>query len=597
MAEENKEEILHLMRHSLAHVMAQAVAELFPGVKFGIGPAIDNGFYYDFDLEHHFTPEDLPKIEKKMKHIIAQAQKFERVELPRAEALKHFAGKGEKYKVELINDLPEGSVISIYRNGPFEDLCKGPHVEHTGKLKAYKLTSIAGAYWRGSEKNPMLQRIYAVAFETPAELDAYLKQQEEAARRDHRKIGKQMEIFTFDDDIGPGLPLWLPNGGVMIEELERLAKETEAAGGYDRVKTPHICKESLYQKSGHLAHYMESMFPAMEIDGQKYYLKPMNCPHHHKIYGAKPRSYRDLPVRLAEYGTCYRYEQSGELFGLMRVRSMQMNDAHIYCTPEQFAEEFMAVCRMYLGYFKIFGIEKYVMRFSTHSAEGLGKKYVDNPVFWADTEKMVREALVSGGVPFKEIPNEAAFYGPKIDVQVWSAIGKEFSLATNQVDFAVPGRFGLTYKDSAGEEKTPLCIHRAPLGTHERFIGFLIEHFAGNFPLWLAPVQMKVINITGDEAGYAGEITAKLKAAGRRVSSDLGHDTLNAKVRAAAMEKIPYLLVVGQKEREAGTVTLRLRGNKSVFGVNLEEFIQKTSQEAQTRALTSPYNVAEAAPT
>ena len=333
MSEENKEELLHKMRHSLAHVLAQAVGQLFTGVKYGIGPAIENGFYYDFDLEHHFTPEDLPLIEKKMKHILGQAQKFERTELPRAEALKHFAEKGEKYKVELINDLPEGSVISIYKNGPFEDLCKGPHVEHTGKLKAFKLTSIAGAYWRGSEKNPMLQRIYAVAFETQDELLAYVKQQEEAARRDHRKIGKQLEIFTFDDYIGPGLPLWLPNGAMMIEELERLAKETEAAGGYVRVKTPHICKDTIYHKSGHLPYYADSMFPAMEIDGQKYYLKPMNCPHHHKIFGTKPHSYRDMPVRMAEYGTCYRYEQSGELFGLMRVRSMQMNDAHIYCTP------------------------------------------------------------------------------------------------------------------------------------------------------------------------------------------------------------------------------------------------------------------------
>ncbi|MDD5208193.1 MAG: threonine--tRNA ligase [Elusimicrobiales bacterium] len=589
MAEENKEELLHKMRHSLAHVMAQAVGQLFPGVKYGIGPAIENGFYYDFDLEHHFTPEDLPLIEKKMKHILGQAQKFERVELPRAEALKHFAEKGEKYKVELINDLPEGSVISIYKNGPFEDLCKGPHVEHTGKLKAFKLTSIAGAYWRGSEKNPMLQRIYAVAFETQDELVAYVKQQEEAAKRDHRKIGKQLEIFTFDDDIGPGLPLWLPNGAVMIEELERLAKETEAAGGYVRVKTPHICKDTLYHKSGHLPYYAESMFPAMEIDGQKYYLKPMNCPHHHKIFGSKPRSYRDMPVRMAEYGTCYRYEQSGELFGLMRVRSMQMNDAHIYCTPEQFQEEFLAVCNMYLGYFKIFGIEKYIMRYSTHGAEGLGKKYVDNPEMWATTEKMVRTALDEGKLAYKEIPNEAAFYGPKIDVQVWSAIGKEFTLATNQVDFAVPGRFGLTYKDSSNEEKTPLCIHRAPLGTHERFIGFLIEHFAGNFPLWLSPLQVKVLNITEDAEGYAKEVTAKLKAAGLRVEADLRHETINAKVREAAMHKHPYLVVVGLKEKEAGNITLRLRGNKSVFGVSLEEFISKAKTEADTRALNSSY--------
>ena len=590
MSAENKEELLQIMRHSLAHVMAQAVVELFPGVKLAIGPSIENGFYYDFDTEHHFTPEDLPKIEKKMKHIIAQAQKFERVELSREEALRHFSEKGEKFKVELITELPPGEPISIYKNGPFEDLCRGPHVAHTGQLKAYKLVSIAGAYWRGDEKRPMLQRIYAVAFEAREELDAYLKQQEEAAKRDHRKIGKQLEIFTFDDDIGPGLPLWLPNGAVMIEELERLAKETEAAAGYVRVKTPHICKDTLYHKSGHLPYYADSMFPAMEIDGQKYYLKPMNCPHHHKIYGSKPRSYRDLPVRLAEYGTCYRYEQSGELFGLMRVRSMQMNDAHIYCTPEQFAVEFLAVCRMYLGYFKIFGIEKYIMRFSTHAAEGLGKKYVDNPEFWASTEKMVRDALISGSLPYKEIPNEAAFYGPKIDVQVWSAIGKEFSLATNQVDFAVPPRFGLVYKDSDGLEKTPLCIHRAPLGTHERFIGFLIEHFAGNFPLWLSPVQVKVLNITSLEEGYAREITAKLKAAGLRAVPDLRSDTISAKVRDAANEKVPYALIVGKNERAEGKVSLRLRGNKNIYGLDPGEVIMNLKKEADERRLTNSFS-------
>ena len=576
------------MRHSLSHVMAQAVVELFPGTKLGIGPAIENGFYYDFDTSHHFTPEDLPAIEKKMRHIIAQAQKFERSEMPKDAALKYFSERGEKYKLELIQELTDGG-ISIYRNGPFSDLCKGPHVEHTGKLKAFKLMSIAGAYWRGSEKNPMLQRIYAVAFETQAEIDAYLKMQEEAAKRDHRKLGKQLEIFIFDDDVGPGLPLWLPNGGVMIEELEKLAKETESAGGYLRVKTPHICKDTMYHRSGHLPYYAESMFPAMELDGQKYYLKPMNCPHHHKIYGSKPRSYRDLPVRLAEYGTCYRYEQSGEIFGLMRVRSMQMNDAHIYCTPEQFQEEFLAVCRMYLGYFKIFGIEKYVMRFSTHSAEGLGKKYVDNAELWVSTEKMVQEALESGGLPFNKVPNEAAFYGPKIDVQIWSAIGKEFSLATNQVDFAVPGRFGLVYKDKDGVEKTPLCIHRAPLGTHERFIGFLIEHFAGHFPLWLAPTQARILTITSEEDGYARELAGKLRAEGFRVSLDLGADTIGSKVRLAAVEKPAYTLIVGKKEKAEGTIAIRLKNGKNLYGLKLEDVLPNLKKERDSRALTGVY--------
>ena len=585
---EKPENPVEKMRHSLSHVMAQAVVELFPGTKLGIGPAIENGFYYDFDSPHHFTPEDLPVIEKKMRYIIAQAQKFERSEMPKEEALKYFTQRGEKYKLELVNDLADGT-ISIYKNGPFSDLCKGPHVEHTGKLKAFKLTSIAGAYWRGSEKNPMLQRIYAVAFETQAEIDAYLKQQEEAARRDHRKIGRQLEIFIFDDDVGPGLPLWLPNGAVMIEELEKLAKETEAAGGYLRVKTPHICKDTMYHKSGHLPYYAESMFPAMEIDGQKYYLKPMNCPHHHKIYGSKPRSYRDLPVRLAEYGTCYRYEQSGELFGLMRVRSMQMNDAHIYCTPEQFQDEFLAVCRMYLGYFRIFGIEKYVMRFSTHSAEGLGKKYVGNADLWKETEAVVLKALKSGEMAYTEVPNEAAFYGPKIDVQIWSAIGKEFSLATNQVDFAVPGRFGLVYKDKDGSEKTPLCIHRAPLGTHERFVGFLIEHFAGHFPLWLAPAQVKILTITSNEDDYARGLLKRLKEEGFRVSLDLGADTIGSKVRLAAMEKPAYTFIVGKKEKAEGTIAMRLRSGKNIYGLKLDEVLINLKKERDTRALTGMY--------
>ena len=590
MAEEKKDGFVEMMRHSLAHVMAQAVVELFPGVKLAIGPAIENGFYYDFESDHHFTPEDLPKIEKKMKHIIAQAQKFERVELPRGEALRHFEEKGEKFKVELITGLPAGEPISIYKNGPFEDLCRGPHVAHTGQLKAYKLVSIAGAYWRGDEKRPMLQRIYAVAFETKEELDAYLKTQEEAALRDHRKLGKQLEIFTFDDEVGPGLPLWLPNGAVIIEEIEKLAKETENRAGYVRVKTPHLAKEAIYIRSGHLPYYADSMFPAMDIDGVKYCLKPMNCPHHHKIFGSKLRSYRDLPIRMAEYGTCYRYEQSGELFGLMRVRSLQMNDAHIYCAPGQFQEEFLGVARMYTDYFKIFGIDKYLMRFSTHSAEGLGKKYVNEPELWKSTEAMVLKCLQEGALSYKEVPNEAAFYGPKIDVQIWSAIGKEFTLATNQVDFVVPGRFNLVYKDSDGLEKTPLCIHRAPLGTHERLIGFLIEHFAGNFPLWLAPVQVKILTITSLEEGYASEIAGKLKAAGLRVAVDLRSDTISHKVRDAANEKVPYALIVGKKEAAEGKVSLRLRGNKSVYGLDPGEVITNLVKEAAERRLTNSYN-------
>jgi len=594
MPEENKEEFLHTMRHSCSHVLAQAVVELFPGTKLGIGPAIENGFYYDFDSEHHFVPEDLPAIEAKMREIVKAREPFVPVEHARAEALNYFEGRGEKYKIELINGLP-GDTVNYYTNGAFTDLCKGPHVVDTGRIKHFRLMSIAGAYWRGDEKRPMLQRIYGIAFATKDELEAYVKQQEEAAKRDHRKIGKALDIFVFDEDVGPGLPLWLPNGGAMIEELENLAKETEFAAGYERVRTPHLAKEKMYLTSGHLPYYVDSMFPPMDVDGQKYYLKPMNCPHHHKIFAARPRSYRELPLRLAEYGTCYRYEQSGELFGLMRVRSMQMNDAHIYCPPEQFEQEFLDVCRMYLNYFKIFGVEKYVMRYSTHSPEGLGKKYVDQPELWKKTEEMVERALQSGNINYVRIPNEAAFYGPKIDVQVWSAIGREFTLATNQVDFAVPGRFGLTYKSSAGRDETPLCIHRAPLGTHERFLGFLIEHYAGVFPLWLAPVQVKVLSITSGEETYAKEITAALRAAGIRAQCDLRADKIGLKIREAHMMRVPYMIIVGGKEAQSRTLSLRLRNARNVNGLTLDAVLQTLQAEISRRSSAQLFTAPEAA--
>ncbi|MBI5241941.1 MAG: threonine--tRNA ligase, partial [Elusimicrobia bacterium] len=435
---------IETIRHSAAHVMAQAVQDLFPGTRLGIGPAIEHGFYYDFETAHHFVPEDLPRIEARMRDIAAARQPFVRAEKGKAEARELLAKSGEKLKLELLEDLKD-EVVSFYTDGPFSDMCRGPHVPDTGEVRHFKLMSIAGAYWRGDERRPMLQRIYGLAFATAEELEAHLRMVEEAAKRDHRRLGKSLGIFFFDEDVGPGLPMWLPNGAVVIEELENLAKSAEAAAGYLRVKTPHITKESMYLKSGHLPYYKESMFPPMEFEGIKYYLKPMNCPHHHKIFGSELRSYRDLPLRLAEYGTCYRYEQSGELFGLMRVRSMQMNDAHIYCSLEQFEEEFLAVCRMYLEYFRIFGIEKYVMRLSLSAPEGMGKKYVGEPELWKRTEDMVASALKNGQVQHVAVPNEAAFYGPTIDVQVWSAIGKECSLATNQVDFAVPRRVALTY--------------------------------------------------------------------------------------------------------------------------------------------------------
>ena len=584
MSEENKDGSVEKMRHSLAHVLAQAVAELFPGVKFGIGPAIENGFYYDFDLEHHFTPEDLPLIEKKMKHILGQAQKFERVELSRAEALKHFGAKGEKYKVELINDLPEGSVISIYRNGPFEDLCKGPHVDHTGKLKAFKLASIAGAYWRGSEKNPMLQRIYGVAFETREELDAYLKQQEEAAKRDHRKLGRQLDLYSINDIVGPGLVLWHPNGARIRHAIETYWKEEHFKGGYDLINTPHIGRENLWATSGHLDFYKESMYAPMDIDGINYYAKPMNCPFHIQIYQSSARSYRDLPLRWAELGTVYRFEKAGVLHGLMRVRGFTQDDAHIICTPEQIEAETVEVLRFSLNIWKTFGFSEIKAYLATRPEGAVG-----DPARWEEAQKSLLSAVNKEGVKVEIDEGGGAFYGPKIDLKVKDTLGREWQTTTIQFDFNLPERFKMEYTGSDGQKHQPYMVHRALLGSLERFFGILIEHYGGNFPLWLAPTQVKVLNITQEEEGYAREIIAKFKAAGLRAGSDLRNDTINAKVREAAMEKIPYLVVVGKKEKDAGTVTLRLRGNKSVFGVSLDEVITNLVKEAGERRLTGSY--------
>jgi threonyl-tRNA synthetase len=459
-------------------------------------------------------------------------------------------------------------------------------VENTGQINpsALKLMQISGAYWRGDENNPMLQRIYGTAWKTSKELEEYLWQIEEAKKRDHRKLGKELEIFTFDEEVGPGLPLWLPRGGVIIDELEKLAKELEDKAGYLRVRTPHLAKEDLFLHSGHLPYYAESMYPPMELEGVKYYVKPMNCPMHHKIFGSKPRSYRDMPIRLAEYGTCYRYEKSGELFGLMRVRSMQMNDAHMYCAEDQFEQEFMGVIDLYHQYFSIFGIDKYIMQLSTHHKNGLGKKYVDNERLWLKTEEMVRRAMDNGNVPYEEVPDEAAFYGPKIDVQIWSVIGKEFTLATNQVDFAVPERFNLTFINRDGAEETPLCIHRAPLSTHERMIGFLIEHFAGNFPVWLSPDQIRLIPITDNHNDYALRLVNQMKEQGIRAEADLSNDRMNAKIRQAQLFKVPYMLVVGDREMSEGTVSLRKRDGSRMDGMPVSEFIRMAKDRINQRS-------------
>jgi len=580
------------LRHSASHVLATAILKIWPEAQFAAGPPVENGFYYDVDLPHRISPDDFEKIEAEMKKEIKANHPFERVEVSRDEALElgkkgRLAALGDrpepsKYKIDIIENIPPNEKISLYRSGDFIDLCAGPHVMRTGNIGAFKLTNVASAYYKGDEKNPQLQRVYGTAFKTKKELEEYFAMLEEARKRDHRKLGRELELFVFDDDVGPGLPMFLPRGAVIADELETLAKETEFAAGYQRVRTPHIARESLYKKSGHLPYYAESMFPPMELSESgdripetgreesirnplsaiRYYLKAMNCPHHHKLFAALPRSYRDLPLRLAEYGTDYRYEKSGELFGLMRVRSMQMNDAHIYCTPEQFEAEFNAVNEMYLKYFKLFGIEKYLMRFSTHDPSKLGQKFVDEPELWKQTEVMTRNVLKNSGISYVEVPNEAAFYGPKIDVQAWSAIGREFSIATNQVDFAQPRRLDLRYKDRDNIDKIPICIHRAPLGTHERFIGFLIEHYAGNFPLWLSPEQVRILPV-GDETkvlDYSMSILNELRTHQVRAEIDKSSDNINGKIQRAEQMKVHTMFVIGKRDMEADAVSVRVHG-------------------------------------
>ncbi len=571
--------------HSSAHLMAEAVESVFPGVKFWVGPPTVNppGFYYDMDLgDRKLSEEDLAKLEKKMNELAKANNSYQRKEIAKADAIKNFTDKGDEYKLDLLSNLEDGN-ITLYTPGNFTDLCRGPHIPSTGPIKAIKLTNIAGAYWKGDEKNKMLTRVYGVTFPSQKELDEYLQLVEEAKKRHHRKLGKELGIFTMDDDVGPGLPLWMPNGTIIIEELERLAKETESAGGYKRVVTPHIAKESMYRTSGHLPYYADSMYPPMELEGQKYYLKSMNCPHHHKIFAAEPRSYKDLPLRLAEYGTCYRYEQSGELFGLMRVRCLHMNDAHIYCTYDQFASEFRRVNEMYLKYFKIFGIDKYVMRLSLHDPAKLGQKYVNEPELWKETEEMVRRVLIESSIPFVEVQDEGAFYGPKIDVQIWSIIGREFTLATNQVDFAQSRRFKLEYTNKDNAPEIPLIIHRAPLGTHERFIGFLLEHYAGKFPVWLAPVQVKVLPISDKFLDYANSVLQSLKNADIREEVDDRNEKIGKKIRDTEVMKVPYMLVVGEKEMNDNSVAIRRQGKGDLGVKSVDEFINEVRVEIKER--------------
>jgi threonyl-tRNA synthetase len=569
--------------HSSAHLLAEAVEMQFPGAKFWVGPALEKGFYYDIDLGGKtIKEEDVVLLEQKMNELAKKANDYIRKEMSKPEAVAYFTEKGDEYKLDLLSGLQDGT-ITFYTQGGFTDLCRGPHIPNTSAIKAIKITNIAGAFWKGDEKNKMLTRVYGVTFPNQKELDEYLLLLEEAKKRDHRKLGKELGIYTMDDDVGPGLPLWMPNGTIIIEELERLAKETEEAAGYKRVVTPHIAKESMYITSGHLPYYQDSMFPPMELDGTKYYLKAMNCPHHHKIFDAEPKSYKDMPIRLAEYGTCYRYEQSGELFGLMRVRCLHMNDAHIYCTKEQFAQEFRAVNDMYLKYFNIFGIDKYVMRLSLHDPAKLGQKYINEPELWLETEEMVRQVLIETGTPFVEVQDEGAFYGPKIDVQIWSIIGREFTLATNQVDFAQGKRFNLSFTNKDNEPETPLIIHRAPLGTHERFIGFLLEHYAGKFPVWLAPLQAKILPISDKFMPYAQEVLAELRKAGVRAEIDDRNEKIGKKIRDTELMKVPYMLVIGEKEMTEGQLSIRRQGKGDLGMMDKTAFISQIHQEIVER--------------
>lgn len=586
---------LYNIRHSLAHMLAQAVLDMFPDAKLGTGPVTENGFYYDFLLPRTLIPEDLPLLQKRMMKYVSQGQNFVRRDEP-IDASKAFLKKiGQPFKIELVEKFVREQgikTVSFYENFIFQkkeplfvDLCEGGHVENTKEIdpKSFKLSHLSSAYWQADEKNASMQRIYGISFETAKELQDYEKMMEEAKKRDHRKLGTDLEIFLFSDEVGPGLPLWQPSGAVMIEELEKLAKEMEQKAGYLRVRTPHITKGGLYEKSGHLPYYKETMFPPMMLDSEEYYLKPMNCPHHHLLYAARPRSYRELPLRLAEYGHCYRYEDSGALFGLMRVRSLNMNDAHIYCTPEQFKKEFIDVINLYKIYFDLFGIEKVEMRLSKHSKEGLGKKYVDEPELWIQTEAQVREAMIESGVPFSEVEDEAAFYGPKIDVQIWSVIGREFTLATNQLDFAVPKRFNLTYIDHDGKEKTPLCIHRAPLSTHERLIGFLIEHFGGAFPTWLSPLQVQILPVAEAHRDYGLEVLEMLLERGVRAQLAEPTETVGKRIRNAEKLKIPYMIVVGDEEVGKDTVNVRSHKTGKQKSQKLDRFVKEIVKEIEER--------------
>jgi threonyl-tRNA synthetase len=577
---------LYRMRHSAAHVMAAAVCRLFPDVQLDIGPPTEDGFYYDFDLPHRFSPDDFEKIEAEMRKIIAEDQPFERTEVARAEAGRIIRERGQKYKIERLADIPDSEAITFYRNGEFVDLCRGPHVQSTGRIPAFKLLKVAGSYYRGDEKNPMMQRLYGTAFPSAAELEEHLRRLEEAKQRDHRVLGQKLGLFLIDDQVGGGLVLWKPKGARLRMLLEDFLKQKLLQSGYEMVYTPHIARIDLYKTSGHYPYYADSQFPPIQMreKDEQYLLRPMNCPHHIKIYASEPRSYRDLPVRLAEFGTVYRYEQSGELNGLTRVRGLTIDDAHIFCAPEQVKSEVRSTIELVQYVLDALGFRDVDVRLSLR--DPASDKYIGEPAVWDRAEQELREALREMGMPFEEEKGEAAFYGPKIDFVVRDAIGRGWQLGTIQLDYSLPERFGLEYMGSDNKVHRPVMIHRAPFGSMERFTGILIEHFAGAFPLWLSPEQARILPITDKQREAADALAGRLRAEGFRVAVDARSEKVGAKIRTAQLDKVPYMLVLGGREVEHGRVAVRSRSAGDLGAVPVEEMIRQLRAEVDSRGQT-----------
>jgi threonyl-tRNA synthetase len=572
---------LDILRHSTAHLMAQAVQSLFPGTQVTIGPTIEDGFYYDFKRDKAFTPEELESIEARMRELANEDLTVVREEMRRDDAIELFRRMGESYKVEILEGIAD-ETVSLYRQGRWVDLCRGPHVPSTGAIRAFKLTGVAGAYWRGDERNEMLQRIYGTSFPTEAALREHLRLLEEAKKRDHRKLGAELGLFMVSDTVGPGLPIWLPKGALVRSILERYIVDLERSLGYQHVHTPQLARTELYKRSGHWDHFKDNMYPPMRFeDKEELVLRPMNCPHHIMVYQHDLHSYRDLPFRLAELGTMYRYERSGVLSGLSRVRAMTLNDAHIFCTPDQIQAETVGVLRLIERVYRDFGFTDYWYRLSLRDPKDK-QKYVDNDTMWDQAERCLREALAELGISYQEAEGEAAYYGPKIDVQLKNVLGRSETLSTVQLDFYLPGRFGLEYVDKDGQRKPPVMIHRGVISTMERMMAFLIEHYAGNFPLWLAPVQVKVMTVTDQQKEYARKVSAGLQGLGWRVEFDDRNEKLGYKIRQAQAEKVPYAIVIGDKEVKEQTVSPRRRGGENLKAMALDEFVALLRRESAT---------------